>query len=144
MADFPETLVKSLFDKREYKLMKLENQMRCLLISDMEADKSAASLSVNVGAAVDPRPLYGLAHFLEHMLFMGSEKYPGENEYADFIKNNGGYDNAFTSMTDTNYYLEVSNDGFQEALDRLSQFFISPKLSEGATDREMNAVDSEW
>ena len=49
--------------------MKLSNEMKCLLIHDPEADKSAAALNVNVGSALDPRPLYGTAHFLEHMLF---------------------------------------------------------------------------
>lgn len=43
--------------------------MRCLLIEDPEADKSAASIDVKVGSAFDPKPLFGTAHFLEHMLF---------------------------------------------------------------------------
>ena len=77
--------------------------MRCLIISDPEADISAAALDVNVGSALDPKPLYGTAHFLEHMLFMGSEKYPSENEYAKYISDNGGCSNAWTSNTNTNY-----------------------------------------
>lgn len=40
-----------------------------MLIRDPEADKSAASLDVNVGCSLDPKPLFGTAHFLEHMLF---------------------------------------------------------------------------
>lgn len=118
--------------------------MRCILISDDEADKSCAALDVHVGAALDPKPLYGTAHFLEHMLFMGTEKYPSENEYAEFITNNGGYNNAFTSLTDTNYHFECSNDAYEEALDRFAQFFISPLLGDSQTEREMKAVDSEY
>ena len=75
--------------------------MQVILISDPEADKSAAALDVKVGASLDPRPLYGTAHFLEHMLFMGTKKYPSENEYSEYITNNGGMNNAFTSLTDT-------------------------------------------
>jgi len=75
-------IIKSACDKRSYKYVKLANEMRCLLISDPEADKSAASLEVKVGSALDPPPLYGTAHFLEHMLFQGTEKYPVENEYS--------------------------------------------------------------
>jgi insulysin len=71
--------------------------MRCLLISDMEADLAGAAMNVHAGAALDPKGIPGVAHYLEHMLFMGTDKYPGENEYTEFIKNNGGYDNAFTS-----------------------------------------------
>ena len=69
---------------------------------------------------MDQKPLYGAAHFLEHLLFMGSEKYPGENEYKEFISNNGGSSNAFTDMTDTNYHFDVSNEAFGEALDRFA------------------------
>ena len=65
-------IIKSSSDKRVYKLLILPNDMKCLLISDPETDKSAASLDVNVGSALDPRPLFGTAHFLEHMLFMGT------------------------------------------------------------------------
>ena len=91
----------------------------------------------------------GLAHFLEHMLFMGTTKYPQENEYSEFICDNGGCDNAFTAGTDTNYHFEnkhfeVSNEAFTEALDRFAQFYVCPLLSESATEREMKAVDSEY
>ena len=111
--------------------------MRCVLISDMEADKSAASLDVKVGCALDPKPLYGTAHFLEHMLFMGTAKYPRENEYAEFIQNAGGMSNAYTSLTNTNFHFDCSNEALEEALDRFTQFFISPTFSESGTEREI-------
>ena len=104
-----DCVITSMSDKRQYKLVTLENQLQVLLISDPEADKSAASIDVGVGCALDPKPLYGTAHFLEHMLFMGSKKYPSENEYSEFIKNSGGYSNAYTSLTNTNYHFECSN-----------------------------------
>lgn len=139
-----ESVVKSKSDKRIYKFIKLENKLRCLLIQDDEADKSAAAMDVNVGCALDSKEFFGTAHFLEHMLFMGSEKYPNENEYSDYIKNKGGYSNAFTSLTDTNYHFEVSNEGFEKALDMFAQFFICPLLTDEQAEREMNAVDSEF
>jgi insulysin len=46
--------------------------MRCILIQDEEADKSAVSLVVNVGCSLDQEPYLGTAHFLEHMLFLGT------------------------------------------------------------------------
>ena len=55
-------------------LEKLTNDLKVLLISDPETDISAASLSVNVGSMSDPWEIQGLAHFLEHMLFMGTKK----------------------------------------------------------------------
>ena len=97
-------IIKSQSDKRQYKCIMLSNSLRAVLIQDDEADKSCAALDVHVGAGLDPKPFFGTAHFLEHMLFMGTEKYPSENEYAEFITNNGGYNNAFTDLTDTNYH----------------------------------------
>ena len=140
---FPK-LLKSEADKREYKVISLDNEMRCLLISDMEADKSAVAMNIHVGGALDPKPLFGLAHFLEHMLFQGTDRYPDVNEFSEFVSNNGGSDNAFTTALDTNYYFDVSNDAFPEALDRLSSFFICPNFSESSTEKEVNAVDSEF
>ena len=55
--------------------------MRVILISDNEADQSSAALDVGVGSALDPKSHYGIAHFLEHMLFLGTESYPNEGEY---------------------------------------------------------------
>ena len=137
-------LIKSPNDKREYKLIILSNKMRCCLISDMKADKAAAALDVHIGAAHDPKPLYGTAHFLEHMLFQGTEKYPNENDYFEYIKNHGGYANAFTAVEDTNFHFECSNKGFEGGLDRLAQFFIGPCFSENSSEREVKAVDSEY
>ena len=82
MESSNKEIIKSKSDNRAYKYLKLENGLRVLLVSDPESDKSAASLGVKVGSALDPVPLYGTAHFLEHMLFMGTGKYPDENEYA--------------------------------------------------------------
>ena len=45
----------------------------------------------------DPAEYQGLSHFLEHMLFMGTTKYPDESEYSEYMSANGGYDNAYTS-----------------------------------------------
>ena len=61
------------------------------------------SFAYNVGSLNDPPHRQGLAHFLEHMIFMGSEKYPKEDAYSDFISANGGYSNAFTEYEFTNY-----------------------------------------
>jgi insulysin len=139
-----QELLISKSDSRKYRTITLKNQLKVLLIHDAEADKSAASLDVNVGCALDPPPLYGTAHFTEHMLFMGTKKYPDEEEYSTYIKDKGGMNNAYTSLTNTNYHFDCSNEGFEGALDRFAQFFICPLLGESQAEREMNAVDSEF
>lgn len=52
----------------------------------------------------DPLELPGLAHFLEHMLFYASTKYPTEDEYSKFISEHGGHTNAYTASENTNYH----------------------------------------
>lgn len=68
-------------DTRQFKAVKLENGLRALLVHDPDSTKAGASLDVHIGSGLDPHESYGLAHFCEHMLFMGTEKYPDENSY---------------------------------------------------------------
>ncbi|KMT15025.1 hypothetical protein BVRB_3g061500 [Beta vulgaris subsp. vulgaris] len=110
---------------------------------DPDTDKCAASMNVNVGSFCDPEGLEGLAHFLEHMLFYASEKYPIEDSYSKYITEHGGHTNAFTASEYTNYFFDINADAFEEALDRFAQFFIKPLMSSDATMREIKAVDSE-
>jgi insulysin len=130
-------------DKREYRRVVLPNALEILLISDPDTDKAAACMEVEVGSFSDPEGLEGLAHFLEHMLFSASEKYPGEDEYKKYITEHGGSCNAYTSSETTNFYFDVNVDNFEEALDRFAQFFIKPLMSQDAVLREIKAVDSE-
>ncbi|KAK7889402.1 hypothetical protein WMY93_024962 [Mugilogobius chulae] len=106
--------------------------------------QAAAALCVAVGSFSDPDELPGLAHFLEHMVFMGSQKYPEENGFDAFLKNHGGSDNAFTDCERTVFYFDIKKQYFREALDRWAQFFVCPLMIEDAVDRELEAVDSEF
>lgn len=143
MPDRYDNIIKSPEDKREYRGIILANRMKVLLISDVSADNSAASLCVNVGYLSDPDDLPGLAHFCEHMLFMGTKKYPDENDYMKYVSEHGGSCNATTETHETKYMFEIAPDYLKGALDRFSQFFVAPLFTESATEREINSVDSE-
>lgn len=106
--------------------------------------KAAAALVVGAGSFHDPPFAQGMAHFLEHMLFMGTTKYPGENEYDSFLSKNSGSDNAYTELEHTMYHMEVCQEKLFVALDMLSQFFISPLMLQDAVERELNAIESEF
>lgn len=124
-------------------MIRLENGIEAILVSDPETDKAGAALDVHVGHFSDPDALPGLAHFLEHMLFMGNKRFPGENEYSEFLSKHGGRSNAFTATENTNYYFDVLPDKLEAVLDIFSGFFTSPLFAEGSTQREMKAVHSE-
>ncbi len=78
-------------DDRLYRHIRLPNGLDALLISDPSTEKASAALDVNVGHFCDHKDVSGLAHFLEHLLFMGTEKYPIENEYSEFLSAHGGF-----------------------------------------------------
>lgn len=130
-------------DLRVYQRLTLPNGLRVLLISNPESPKAAASMDIGAGYFQDPRDIPGLAHFLEHMLFLGTKKYPKESEFEEFIEKHGGSNNAYTDMEHTNFYFDILPNDLEGALDRFAQFFIEPKLSESNCGREMNAVNAE-
>ncbi|CAF1154978.1 unnamed protein product [Rotaria sordida] len=127
-----------------YRGLELSNGMLCVLISHPSIDMAAAALDISIGSLADPRDVTGIAHFLEHMLFMGSTKYPGENEYSKLVQSNGGACNAYTSGNRTNYYFDIHPSLLSDALDVFAHFFISPLLSPSSIGRELQAVHSEF
>ncbi|KAJ1666447.1 metalloprotease [Coemansia sp. RSA 1813] len=141
--EFAGNLNKSESDLREYRLIRLSNNLTAMVIHDSAGSKACAAMDVNVGSLADPPEFQGLAHFCEHLLFMGTKKYPKENEYNSYLSSHGGYSNAYTDLEDTCYYYEVTYDALEGALDRFSQFFIDPLFTADCTDREVKAVDSE-
>ncbi|NVJ49331.1 MAG: insulinase family protein [Gammaproteobacteria bacterium] len=139
-----QPIVASPADSRSYQAIKLDNGVMVMLVSDPSVDKSAAALSVGVGLLHDPMTQQGMAHYLEHMLFMGTERFPDPKGYNEFMSKHGGSSNAYTWLDITNYMFEVNNDAYDEALDRFSDFFKTPKLYPEYTDKEKNAVNAEW
>eukprot|EP00960_Hanusia_phi_P061304 764803-Hanusia_phi.AAC.1 len=136
-------IAKSPSDSRLYNFFILPNGLKVLTVSDSTADRAAASMDVSVGSFSDPEAFPGLAHFLEHMLFMGSKKYPDENQYSSFLAQHGGSSNAYTAAENTNYHFDIVPEHFEQALDIFAQFFISPLLREDSTEREVLAVENE-
>ncbi|MFM9093004.1 MAG: insulinase family protein, partial [Verrucomicrobiota bacterium] len=126
-------------DQAEFRRLVLPNGLKVLLVSDPKFNKSGAALMMPVGQIDDPAAREGMAHFLEHMLFLGTAKYPEPNAYGNFMQSNGGYSNAYTASDHTNYQFEVRHEALAEGLDRFAQFFIAPLFTAEFTGREINA-----
>lgn len=112
-----------------------------MLVSEPTTDKAAAAMDIAVGSFSDPEDYAGLAHFCgmatlqwlilswiieirvlltvfaEHMLFLGTEKYPAENSYAHFLSQHAGRSNAYTSAENTNYHFAIEKDYLKPILD---------------------------
>jgi len=131
------------YPERQYRRFLLPNGLKVMLVSDPTLQHGSASLVVGVGSMTDPLERQGLTHFLEHLLFLGTKKYPDAGSYQEFVSTHDGFSNAYTAETLTNYFFEVSGDHLEEALDRFSQFFVAPLFNSELVERELKAVEAE-
>lgn len=137
-------LKSSPLDKREYVSITLDNGLKVVVVSDMESNNAGVSLVVGAGSFDNPKEFPGLAHFTEHMLFLGTKKYPIPDEFQKFIQAHSGSYNATTEDEQTSFYFTIEPESFSKALDRFSDFFIAPLFTQELVEREINAVDSEF
>ncbi len=139
-----EPILTPSFKSRKVLKIRLTNNLEAVLISDPLIEQSAAAMTVKTGSFEDTEETPGIAHFLEHMLFLGTKKYPQESGYQHFIAENGGLTNAFTTNDFTSYLFTVNNNAFEEALDRFSEFFKEPLFNPSGVSRELQAIDQEY
>jgi len=139
-----QDIIKSPNDIREYHYDTLKNGLKVIVVHDPKAIKSACSLEINVGSNHEPDAYPGLAHFLEHMMFLGTEKYPETDQFQTMIHNNGGEFNAYTGGDRTHYYFNIQSKHLEKTLDQFSEFFKTPLLTVEHMDRERKNVDSEF
>lgn len=148
-------IIKPPTDDRSYRVLILPNGITAMLISEasddegsyMEVDdelqEAAAALCIGVGSFSDLPEIPGFAHFMEHMVFMGSQKFPQENFWDAFLSKSGGESNAWTDCERTCFYFVCPINAFNKAIDIFAQFFISPLFSKNSVDKEIMAVDNE-
>ncbi|MCB1118729.1 MAG: insulinase family protein [Chlamydiia bacterium] len=142
-----ETTLKSLnptFAERKTAKLRLDNGLEVYLISDPQADQSGAALTVTTGHWDNPEQYPGTAHFLEHMLFLGTKEFPEESGYRQYISSYGGEANAFTTNDATSYLFSIADDGYDEALQRFSSFFKEPLFNPSGVNRELHAIEQEF
>jgi len=131
------------YDNRSFSGGKLQNNIKYIHINDEHLDRSFISVSINTGSYNNIKGYDGLAHFLEHMLFLGSSKYPDEAYYSKRLNELGGTSNAYTDTSKTVYFFNVYDSGLEEMLDIFSRFFIDPLFDKDSISREINAVNNE-
>lgn len=137
-------------DDSSYSLLRLPGGLTCLLSSfpppppGSPPRKSAVAICVGSGSFDDPYDLQGSAHFLEHLVFMGSRNYQGEDDFMDFVKRSGGSMNAATYREYTVYHVETDSSFAEESLSRLSDMVFFPLLREESIRKEVSAVENEF
>lgn len=136
-------IIKPISDTREFTGGELNNGIKYIIVKDDKLMKSHVSVCVNAGSYDAPKGYDGLPHFLEHMLFMGSKKYPDIDYYFNTLNENGGYSNAYTDDCDTVYFFDIYNESLEKILDIFSRFFIDPLFDKTSVKKEINAIDNE-
>lgn len=137
-------VVQSPNDHRCYLPLTLDNGLRVLLVEQPDAEKSAAAMAVNVGHFDDPSDREGLAHFLEHLVFLGSREFPESGSYQQFIAAHGGSHNAWTGTEHSCFYFDIEHRHFASGLHRFADMLGAPLFSDEAVDKERQAIEAEF
>lgn len=123
---------------------RLGNGLRVILLSQPGLTKAAISLRVAAGSHDEPLEYPGLAHFLEHLLFLGSASFAGEQRLMPFVQACGGQLNASTQAHHTDYFCEVPAQRLEDALARLLDMLAKPLFEAEAQVREREVVHAEF
>ena len=130
---------------------KLDNGLTYYIRSNAEPpDRADLWLAINAGSILEDDDQKGLAHFLEHMLFNGTENFPGQElvNYLESIGMRFGPDvNAYTSFDETVYTLQVPTDDaekLQKAFDVLADWSSRATISPKEVDAERGVIVEEW
>ena len=122
----------------------LENGLRIVTASLADARSVTVNIVVGTGSRFeDYRTNGGVSHFLEHLLFKGSKKYPTAQDIAEAVDAVGGYNNAYTTEDVTSFYIKVPARHGELALDILSDMVKNPLLDPVEIDRERGVIIEE-
>lgn len=122
----------------------LPGGLRGRLIALPPGSRAAALLRVGAGSHDEPAEYPGLAHFLEHLLFLGSRAYPQARSLMAFVRGCGGQLNASTRERHTDFFFEVPADLLGEALGRLLDMLARPLLDIDAQLAEREVLQAEF
>lgn len=122
----------------------LANGLRVTLRHAPELKRAAAVLRVAAGSHDVPLAWPGLAHFLEHLLFLGTERFPASQGLMAYVQGHGGQINARTSERTTDYFFEVPPSAFATGLERLSDMLAHPRMNPDDQQREREVLHAEF
>lgn len=122
----------------------LNNGLRVRLCHAPHLKRCAALLRVQAGSHDAPLAYPGLAHFLEHLFFLGTKRFPVEDGLMRFVQGQGGQLNASTRERHTDFFFEVPLGAMAGALERLSEMLAHPLLTLERQQAEREVIHAEW
>ena len=124
----------------KYQKITLKNGLRVILAPMQDTDTATVLIMTGVGSRYETRAENGLAHFLEHMFFKGTERRPTALDISKELDGLGAEYNAFTGEEYTGYYAKVASKHWMTALDVVSDLFLNAKMEQEEIDRERGAI----
>lgn len=120
----------------------LDNGMDVVVIEDHRAPVVTHMVWYRVGSADEPRGTSGIAHFLEHLMFKGTDEIP-DGAFSKIVAANGGQDNAFTSWDYTGYYQRIAADRLELVMKMESDRMVDVRITEDHVKTEREVIIEE-
>lgn len=114
------------------------------VLAAADTQQCALALSFGSGSYYEPKEYLGMAHFLEHLVFRGSKNYALDEGLMAFIQRSGGHVNAQTQAQQTLFHFQVESPLFVEALKRLVDMLVAPRLEPAMLSSEREVLNEEF
>ncbi len=122
----------------------LDNGLRVIIVPTDYPDIVSLQIPIQTGSRNEIEPgKSGFAHFFEHMMFRGTEKYPAD-EYLAILKKAGAKQNAYTTDDFTNYYIDFTKDDLEKVIEIEADRFMNLSYGEDVFRTEALAVKGEY
>lgn len=126
----------------KHELVKLESGLRLVTVP-MAVPSVTVLVLVGVGSRYEAEKTNGVSHFLEHMVFKGTEKYPTALDLSSAVDSVGGEFNAFTGKEHTGFYVKAAGKQVRLAIEVLSQMLFKPRFLAPELEREKGVIIEE-
>lgn len=124
---------------KPYEKTTLPNGVRLILVPMAGVNSVATSVMVAVGSRYETPQISGVSHFLEHMVFKGTEKFPTTDD-VNAIERVGGIQNAYTDIDITNFHNKVLSTDWSLALEINKELALAPRIEQQYIDKERNVI----
>jgi predicted Zn-dependent peptidase len=125
------------------KKTKLANGLRVILINQPGAKSVSLGLYIKAGSRYEGSYPKGISHFLEHIVFEGTENYPEGVELTRLVQGHGGSYNARTDVDNTYYYCQLPKRNYNKGLTFLNELIFKPLLREKDVEDEKSVIIEE-
>jgi len=131
-------------DSTTHRTLTLPNGLCVTLCSAPRLKRCAAALRVAVGSHDVPAQWPGLAHFLEHLFFLGTERFATDQNLMTYVQRHGGQVNASTGERTTDFFFELAPPAFAGGLERLCEMLAHPRMTQPDQLREREVLHAEF